>query len=363
MPLSDFLNSTHEHHFIVEHYQLIPYKVKLKTPWHTASAKLLFRQGLLIKLIINESLFAIGECAPMVEIGTETLQQAQQFLANKLPALLGKKFSLNSLSDMDSFPACRFALETALLSLVAQHTKKNIACLLNPKNSCAEKTPIKVNAMLGHLNNDLSSHARRAESQGFKCLKIKVGLDTIETEAKALAHLFQQLSSTILFRLDANKNWTVNETEWLLNFLKPYESRIDSIEEPLNNFDQAAYQYLQSNTKINLALDESFSSYSPESGNSPEQNNSFEQYPVKQLVLKPMAQGGIIHTLHLARQAQQSKIKTVITSSIETAHGLWPIAYLCAAINNQQFHGLATASWLENTLIKPPEIKHGIITL
>ena len=76
-----------------------------------------------------------------------------------------------------------------------------------------------------------------------------------------------------------------------------------------------------------------------------------------------MAQGGIINTLHLARQAQQSKIKTVITSSIETAYGLWPIVYLCAAINNQQFHGLATASWLENTLIEPPEIKHGIITL
>ncbi|MCK5649717.1 MAG: hypothetical protein KAI22_12650, partial [Gammaproteobacteria bacterium] len=246
-------DSTQKYHLIINHYQLIPYKIKLNTPWHTASAKLFFRQGLLVKLIINESLFAIGECAPMVETGTESLQQAQQFLDKKLPSLLGKKISINSLSDMESFPACRFALETALLSLLAQQTQKNIACLLNPENSSAAKTQIKVNAMLGSLNNDLLSHAKQAESQGFKCLKIKVGLNKINSEANALTYLLQQLSPATLIRLDANKSWTINETEWLLNFLKPYESQIDSIEEPLSHFDQAAYQYLQSNTKINLA--------------------------------------------------------------------------------------------------------------
>ncbi len=355
----------------------MPYNIKFKKPWHSAASKLFFRQGFLLKLIINESLFAIGECAPMVEIGTESLAQAQQFLDDKLPSLLGKPISLNLLSDMSLFPACRFALETALLSIIAQHKKTDIVSLLSNEKSNNNGTDkqIYVNAMLGGLNKDLLSHARQAESQGFKCLKIKVGLNEIKTEAKALAHLFQQLSPTTLIRLDANKSWTIKETEWLLNFLKPYESQIDSIEEPLKNFDQTAYQDLQNNTTIALALDESFSGNSLEPGNSLELDNSLElvnsleaansigQYPVKQLVLKPMAQGGIINTMHLARRAQESKIKTVITSSIETAYGLWPIAHLCAAIDNKQFHGLATSAWLEDTLIEPPEINHGIITL
>ena len=295
----------------------------------------------------------------MVEIGTESLAQAQQFLDDKLPSLLGKPINLNLLSDMSLFPACRFALETALMSIIAQHKKTDIVSLLSNEKSINNETDkqIYVNAMLGGLNNDLLSHAQQAESQGFKCLKIKVGLNEIKTEAKALAHLFQQLSPTTLIRLDANKSWTIKETEWLLNFLKPYESQIDSIEEPLKNYDQTVYQDLQNKTTIALALDESFSS------NRRELTNSIDQYPVKQLILKPMAQGGIINTLHLARQAQKSKIKTVITSSIETAYGIWPIVHLCAAINNKQFHGLATSAWLEDTLIEPPEINHGIITL
>ena len=337
----------------------MPYNIKFKTPWHSAASKLFFRQGFLLKLIINESLSAVGECAPMVEIGTESLAQAQQFLDDKLPSLLGKPINLNLLSDMSLFPACRFALETALMSIIAQHKKTDIVSLLSNEKSINNETDkqIYVNAMLGGLNNDLLSHAQQAESQGFKCLKIKVGLNEIKTEAKTLAHLFQHLSPTTLIRLDANKSWTIKETQWLLNFLKPYESQIDSIEEPLKNYDQTVYQDLQNKTTIALALDESFSS------NRRELTNSIDQYPVKQLILKPMAQGGIINTLHLARQAQKSKIKTVITSSIETAYGIWPIVHLCAAINNKQFHGLATSAWLEDTLIKPPEINHGIITL
>ena len=349
----------------------MPYNIKFKKPWHSAASKLFFRQGFLLKLIINESLSAVGECAPMVEIGTESLAQAQQFLDDKLPSLLGKPINLNLLSDMSLFPACRFALETALLSIIAQHKKTNIVSLLNIEKSINNETDKKIyiNTMLGNLNNDLLSYAQQAESQGFKCLKIKVGLNEIKTEAKTLAHLFQHLSPTTLIRLDVNKSWSVKETEWLLNFLKPYESKIDSIEEPLKTYDHMAYQELQNETAIPLALDESFSSSSSEPvnslepTNSHEPSNSIDQYPVKQLVLKPMAQGGIINTLHLARQAQESKIKTVITSSIETAYGIWPMVHLCAAINNKQFHGLATSAWLEDTIIEPPEINHGIITL
>ncbi|MCU7800319.1 MAG: hypothetical protein KZQ70_09280 [gamma proteobacterium symbiont of Lucinoma myriamae] len=116
-------------------------------------------------------------------------------------------------------------------------------------------------------------------------------------------------------------------------------------------FNTTAYQHLQSKTSIAIALDESFSS-----------SDSLETFPVQRLILKPMAQGGLLKTLERVRQAQQLNIETIITSSIESGYGLWAISHLCAAVNNQQYHGIATASWLEETLIKPPEIKHGIIT-
>ncbi|MCW8933024.1 MAG: o-succinylbenzoate synthase [Gammaproteobacteria bacterium] len=348
----------------IKQYQLIPYNVRLKTPWETASSTLYFRQGLLVKLIINESLFAIGECAPMEEIGTESLAQAQDFLHKQLPFFINKSININLLSDMDLFPACRFAIETALLSLIAQQEKKEIVHLLNRINNGnnEQKTKsIKVNSMLGPLNKEILSTTKKQEKLGFSCFKIKLGLKTLKEEIQALELLFKKTSPSTLFKLDANKSWTLDETGSILNFLKPYEQRIDCLEEPLKDYDYDIYQKLQNSTPVNIALDESFLS---EGLNlSKHTTNIFENYPVKQLILKPMALGGILKTLELVKQAQQYKIKTTITSSIETAYGLWPIVHLCATVNNKQFHGLATASWLEDTLIEPPEINHGIITL
>ncbi len=332
-------------------FQIIPYKVRLKTPWQTAHSQLLFRQGFLVKLIINDSLSAIGECAPMEAIGTESLIEAQLFLEKKLPEMLGQTAIIDSLDDTDLHPACRFALETAILSLQAQEKKQSIASLLNPEFS----KKINVNTILGQLNKNIISNARQAEVEGFKCLKIKLGSGSIKTEAHILEELIKHIEPSTTIRLDANKSWSVTETQWLLNFLKPYKNEIDNIEEPLKHFASSDYKALQEHTDISLALDESFCSL--------KFTQAPEQYPVNTLVLKPMAQGGILNTLRLARLAERAKIKTVITSSIETAYGLWPIAHLCAAINNGQFHGIATANWLEDTLTEPPGINHGIITL
>lgn len=365
--LNDSLLDLHPD-LIIQHCAITPYKIKLKKPLHTASSSLYFREGLLIKLTANvlstntlttnsistsSAYSAIGECAPMIEIGTESLLQAQQFLEKKSASITGQHLSAELLSDMDKFPACRFALESALLSLIAQHSHKNIAGLLNSELLNSEVTPkIKVNTMLGALNSDTLVQVKQAETNGFNCIKIKLGLNSIETEAQQLKDLLETILPSTLMRLDANKSWTLEQSEWLLNFLKPYERQIDGIEEPLKVFDNTAYQYLQSNTAIALALDESFSS-----------SDSLNTYPVKRLILKPMAQGGLLNTLERVRQAQQLNIETIVTSSIESGYGLWAISYLCAAINNQQYHGIATASWLEETLIKPPEITHGIITL
>ena len=337
--------------FIIKSYQLIPYHIKLRQPWHSAATTITFREGFVLRLQTENNLSASGECAPMTEIGTESLAQAQTYLQQVLPELFKQPLSISRLTQIKHLPACRFALETALLSLQAQQKNISIACLLNAEKCPNEHSKIKVNTMLGSINEDILCRAEQAEQQGFKCLKVKMGLRPIEDEVKILQQLLAQLSAATQLRLDANKSWHFKQVQWLLQVLACSTQQIDSIEEPLKVFDHEQYRTLQHSTAINLALDESFP------------RTDIKHLPVKQLVLKPMAQGGLLPCLKLAGRAQRAKINVVITSSIETAHGLWPISHLCAAIGGQQFHGLATAAWLEDTLIKPPGIKHGIITL
>jgi len=347
---SRLLASLHEYR--IQEYQLLPYKIKLTMPWETASAKRYYRHGMLVKLIINESLSVTGECAPMPEIGTESLEQAQNALENKLASWHGKPITAELLQDMENFPASRFALETALLALRQKQTGQTIAQMLNPKYS----PTIITNIMLGKLDEQLLYKAQQAQADGFSCLKIKLGLKDIESETQSLLQVLQQLSPSTQIRLDANKSWSYEQSKWFLNTLKVHLkddlNRIDSIEEPLSDFNIQEYQALQNHTRIALALDESFCD-----------KISLKHYPVRRLVLKPTAQGGIIKTWQLARLAKRYNIETIITSSIETAYGLWPISYLCAALGSSQTHGLATASWLEDTLITAPEVKHGIIII
>ncbi len=328
--------------------QLQPYNIKLVRPWKTATSQILYRQGLLLKLTINHSQTAIGECAPMPEIGTETLAQAQDFLVHRIAEFIGQPFDKELFSGLELLPACHFALESLLLNFLTIQKNKSISQLLNPDSAKS----IKTNIMLGSLDDKTILRIKNAQQEDFNCIKLKLGLNDIKTDIYKLQQLFEQIDSNTLIRLDANKSWSYKETRFLLSELKNYQYQIDSIEEPLLNYDRDLYQDLQNQTSINLALDESLSLAPLNS-----------QFPVNRIILKPTVMGGIIHTLKLAETAEKHDIETIITSVIETGYGLDIINHCCAALNNNQYHGIATACWLEDTLINTATINKGIMTI
>lgn len=357
-PIHSLIEEFYTQENIITEYKIQPYNIRLIQPWKTASSQLFYRQGLLISLTINSSsladgsLNAIGECAPMPEIGTETLAQAQNFLFHRLSRLKGTIWDKSFLSDLELLPACHFALESLLLGFIAQQQQQSIALLFNPD---ATQT-IKTNVMLGSLDDWTSLRIKDAEQRGFDCIKLKLGINNIKTEVEKLHQLLKQIAPATRIRLDANKNWSLQETQYILNELKACQHQIDSIEEPLLNFDSNNYQNLQYQTSISLALDESVSLALAD-------KQFPELFPVKRIILKPMAQGGIINTLKMAETAQKSNIEVVITSAIETGYGLEMISQCCAALNNNQYHGIATSSWLEDSLKLTPVIKEGLMTI
>ncbi len=338
--------------FKLEHYQLQSYKIKLTQPWNTASHNFHYRQGFILKLITAQGLIACGECALLDTMGTETISEAQLQLTETLDTVKAIPIDESCPDKLAHYPASRFALETAILSLISQYRKQNLAQLLNPDASKS----ILVNAMLGDINQQNSKNITHIEKQGFQCLKFKLGIQPVEQEARQLKTLLIRLKPETRIRLDCNKSWTLAQSQWFLDFinseLKSYIQRIDSIEEPLREFNIQNYRLLQKQTSISLALDESLNKLT-----------DLKLLPVQRIVLKPTLIGGIIKSWQLAQIAQSRGIEVVITSAIETAYGLWPICYLAAAVNNGLHHGLATAYWLEDTLIEAPEIKHGRITL
>ena len=338
--------------FELDHYLLQPYKIKLTQPWNSASHHIHYRQGFILTLSTAQGLIAYGDCAPLAAMGTETLSEARLQLTKTLDTVKDRPVDESWLDKLAHYPASRFALETAILSLICQHRKQNLAQLLNPDAG----NNILLNAMLGDINTQNSRNITHIENQGFQCLKFKLGIQPPEQEARQLKTLLTWLKPETRIRLDCNKSWTFAQCQWFLNFinseLESCIQKIDSIEEPLREFNIRNYRLLQKQTSISLALDESLNTVT-----------DLKHLPVQRIVLKPTLRGGIITSWQLAQIAQSHGIEVVISSAIETGYGLWPISYLAAALDNGLHHGLATAHWLENSLITAPEITHGRITL
>ena len=333
-------------------WQLQPYKIKLTQPWHSATHNFQYRHGLIVNLKTRQGLTACGDCAPLTEMGTESLSQAQHQLGQTLRKLGDKTIDATILNDLSHYPASRFALETAILSLVCQIKQQSLSQLLRPN---APHT-IAVNAMLGDINQQTKKRIQSFENKGFSCLKFKLGRQSPQHEARQLQQLFDWLTPETRIRLDFNKSLTLTQSQWFLHFigqaLATQTARIDSIEEPLKHYNNQYYQLLQQQTTIPLALDESLQEYEWK-----------QDFPVRRMILKPTRLGGILKSWQIAQTAQQLGIEVVITSMIESAYGLWPICHLAAALDNHLAHGLATANWLEQTLTRTPEITHGYLAL
>lgn len=333
------------------HAQLARYALPLKDRWVTARGVWTHRQGWLLRLVTSDGRKGYGDCAPLPEAGTEDPATAQTWLRATAHDLIGRspEQALQNLPTSPETPAARCALETALVDLVTQALDRPLAKWL----SARAKAQVAVNASLGKLGDDTTQRAGRAISEGYRVLKVKIGLNPPEDECRQLRRLARELPSGTHLRLDANGAWTEPEATQAIQRLR--DLPIESLEEPLSNPDRRTLKRLQALTPWSLAMDESLSGWSID--------ELLDDPPVRRLVLKPTVLGGLLPTLDLAALAGEAGLECVITSSVDSAAGLWGTVHLAAALGGNGVHGLATSDWLSEDIGQAPPITQARITV
>lgn len=337
---------------IIQSSRFIPYRLPLRRPWISRHGRMDWREGWLVRLWA-EGLEGIGDCAPLPEAGTETLAEAVSRLQRLIPAIAGRD-AAELLQRLDADgpipPAVRCALETALIDLLSQGQGMGMARWLNPD----ALTEVGVNANLGVLDDAVLD--RFGEAGGCEVVKLKLGLAPVGDEIGRLQRLGERLPPGIRLRLDGNQAWTPDEAARLLDAVEGLP--VESIEEPLANPDSAALRRLQQRTPIPLALDESLVLFGRDA--------LLAGPPVRRVVLKPMVQGGAMAALEFARRCQAAGMEAVVTTTIDSAVGVWTAVHLAAALGKAGAglaHGLATSRWLAEDLAAPPWIEGGVIRL
>jgi L-alanine-DL-glutamate epimerase-like enolase superfamily enzyme len=97
--------------------------------------------------------------------------------------------------------------------------------------------------------------AKEAASQGFRCLKIKVGGDPEEDTARAIA--VSEGAPGCAIRLDANQGFTPVAAVRFISELQSAGVRLDMIEQPVDREDIDGLRYVTKNTSIPVFADES----------------------------------------------------------------------------------------------------------
>ncbi len=337
----------------IAHSRLTPYTLPLRRRWRSGSQAFEARQGWLLELEDTDGVTGYGDCAPLPSHGTETASAACTSLVSALPGMTGitPEQALERLPAPGTLPASRCALETALLDLVAKHQELPLHKWLDP----ASNSVVRVNAALGTLDDEVVGRARTVLTQGYRTLKLKVGVVDPQQEIGQLQLLCDTLPEGVQLRLDANRSWEPVTARSFINQLSGLP--IESLEEPLAHPDIEELKQLQGETDITLALDETIAQIA--------MNDLSQLPPLRRLVLKPMSLGGPLTTLRLGQHARELGIESVITSSVDSAAGVWAATQLAAAMDSpaELCHGLGTGDWLQRDLGAGPKINHGLITI
>ena len=333
---------------------LFPYSFPLLTPWHSAQGVLHSREGWLVKICMADAVTGWGDCAPLSWMGSEqtsatgsALRHLQQQLSGLDPQQALQQ--LESIEEIRS--AVLFAFETALLDLLSQQQSIPLSRLLNPQAA----PMVEVNAAVGAITKVSDAQITRAVNRGINVLKFKSGVAEVHEEALRLQQIATLLPKGVRLRIDANQAWTMDDALCFLDAIGKLP--IESVEEPLREPDIGAWRSLAERTRIPLAADESLLTT--------DINALLESGGISRVVLKPTLLGGLCRCMDLHEKAAAAGVGSVVTSTLESAVGIWACVHLAAAVDSRQrtAHGLATSSWFAENSGKPPEIENGKIRL
>lgn len=312
--------------------RLEPYDLALNRPWVSAHGEMRRRRGWWLSLA-HQGAIGRGEIAPMPVMGSESFAQALHIA--KLAQQAWVSLSIDAALDWlrrkaRDYPAACCGLEFALLNCLATQQGKNLAKYLNPQ--AADK--VHVNASIGGLDAGVAARAESAISAGYRCLKLKLGLASVESEMTRVEALCATLPSNARLRLDANQAWSFNTALRAISGLR--DLPIDGLEEPLASPNINRLERLQALAPWPIALDESLSAA--------HWRDWVEAAPVRRIVIKPNLLGGPRKATQIVERARSVGMETVITSCLESPLGVHQLLQLTRVLDHEarQIHGLAT---------------------
>lgn len=291
------------------------------------------------------SIKGIGECSIIKGLSPDNMDDYEDKLQYVCDNIQAKEALLEELNE---FPSIQFGLETALLDLNKEGNKQ-----LFRSHFLIANQPIKINGLIWMGEKDfMLKQIEKKLTQGFTCLKLKIGAINFEEELNILKSIREKYSIDELeLRVDANGAFSPSDAMTKLEKLAKLD--IHSIEQPIKQGQYAEMFELCYKSPIPIALDEELIGISTLA----DKRWLLEKTQPHYIILKPSLIGGIKGTSEWIEIAGEMSIPWWITSALESNIGLNAIAQYAATFYNPLPQGLGTGQLYTNNIDCPLELK------
>ena len=324
------------------------YTLQFKRPAGTSRGVLTEKPTWLLTIEHNGRC-GIGECSPLPGLSIDDISdyERSKLLWTCAHISLGKEALWGQLK---SYPSIQFGVEQAFLSLEA---KQEGVLFHSPFTE--GQVPIPITGLIWMGDKDyMQQQIREKLSQGFHCIKMKIGAIDFETEYALLKGIRQQYApSDIELRVDANGAFSPLEALEKLKRLSDLE--IHSIEQPIRTGQYEQMARLCEASPLPIALDEELIGVA-----CPERKKEILQWiRPAYIILKPSLIGGYRGSEEWIDLAEKQGIGWWVTSALEGNVGLSAIAQWTYTQGNPMPQGLGTGSLYTNNFPSSLEVKNG----
>jgi o-succinylbenzoate synthase len=290
----------------------------------------------------DPSAAGIGECTLFPGLSFDNVKGFKEKLNHAVDRINQGDYLADP--GMSDWPSINFALETAWKDLRTMGSKIHY-----PSDFTEGKDGIDINGLIWmDTKEEMIRQIRQKLSDGFTCLKMKIGALDLEEEFEVLKFIRSYCGADELeIRLDANGAFRPSQALDIIKMLSDFD--LHSIEQPIAPGHPDALARLCELSPVPIALDEELIGKQ----NPAQKRKVLDNIKPQYLVLKPGLLGGINACKDWIDLAKERNIGWWITSSLETNIALNAIAQWTYTLKRSVYHGLSTGSLFTNNVPSP----------
>lgn len=308
-----------------------PVTLRFRAPLATAFGELRERELLMLTIEGADGVTGRGEAAPLEAYDGVPLAVVYEALEAYRPVLeAGDDATGGELLDacraIADLPQALAAVDLALWDRAGRREGKPVAVLIADEPAAG----VTVNATIAATDRaGAAAAAAAAAADGYRCLKVKVGLGD---DAGRIAAVRAAAGPGMELRLDANGAWDVDDAVRTIEALAP--AGLELVEEPVHGI--AAMRAVRERVPVRIAMDETAA-----------EPGALTSSVADAVCLKIARCGGISALLAQATLVRASGAEAYLASTFDGPLGVAAALHCAAALRPEAACGLATLALFE----------------